>query len=103
MPRPPRSENAVSRRGFLAAACAAPAVVAAARSAPAAPSAETTRMPADVPDEDYRVEHGRIKQSVYGWPFAPMPMDQLIRASHRMGIRAMDVGRDQYPLLKELG
>ncbi len=103
MTRLPRSANILSRRRFLAAACAAPAIIAGTQSVQASPSAETVETPADVPGEDYHVEHGRIKQSVYGWPFAPMPMEQLIRASHRMGIRAMDVGKDQYPLLKELG
>jgi hydroxypyruvate isomerase len=59
--------------------------------------------PADVPPEDYCIQHGRIKQSVYGWCFAPMPVEQLIRACHRMGVRAMDVGKEHYPLLRELG
>ena len=97
MKRSQLTATTVSRRGFLAAACAAPVLAAGARPSRAA------EMPADVPPEDYRIERGRIKQSVYGWPFAPMPMEQLIRACHRMGVPAMDVGREHYPLLKELG
>ncbi|HID76808.1 MAG TPA: sugar phosphate isomerase [Planctomycetaceae bacterium] len=58
---------------------------------------------ADVPPEDYRIQKGRIRQSVYGWCFSPMPAEELIRACHRMGIPAMDVGRQHYPLLKRLG
>ena len=57
----------------------------------------------DVPPEDYRIQHGRIKQAVHGWCFAAMPAEQLIRACHRMGIPAMDVGKEHYPLLRELG
>jgi hydroxypyruvate isomerase len=30
-------------------------------------------------------------------------MEQLIRACHRMGITGMDVGKEHYPLLRELG
>ena len=58
---------------------------------------------ADVPPEDYRIEHGRIKQSVYGWCFQPLPEEQLIRACHRMGVTGMDVDVQSYPLLRELG
>ena len=58
---------------------------------------------ADLPPEDYRVEHGRIKQSVYGWCFEPLPAEQLIRACHRMGVPGMDVDVQFFPLLRELG
>ncbi len=97
MTRTSGERGGVSRRTFLAAACATPALAGGASRAPAA------EMPADVPPEDYRIERGRIRQSVYGWCFSPMPVEQLIRACHRMGIPGMDVGPDHYPLLKELG
>ncbi|MBM4094181.1 MAG: TIM barrel protein [Planctomycetes bacterium] len=58
---------------------------------------------ADVPNDDYRIQNGRIKQSVYGWCFQPMPEEQLIKACHKMGVPAMDVGATHYPLLRELG
>ncbi len=89
--------GAVSRRTFLAAACTTPALAAGRTAARAA------EMPTDVPPEDYRIERGRIRQSVYGWCFSPLPVEQLIRACHRMGIPSMDVGPDHYPLLRELG
>jgi hydroxypyruvate isomerase len=57
---------------------------------------------ADVPPDDYRVERGRVKLSVYGWCFEPMPMEQLIRACHRMGVKGMDVDAQYFPLLREL-
>lgn len=55
------------------------------------------------PPEDYRIRNGRIRQSVYGWCFRPMPQQDLIRACHKMGVPAMDVGAEHYPLLRELG
>jgi hydroxypyruvate isomerase len=100
MPTTERSTGAISRRAFLggaAAACAGAGALAQEGVAPAA-------LPKpDVPPEDYRIQNGRIKQSVYGWPFSPMPTDELIDACHRMGVPAMDVGRNHYPRLKELG
>jgi hydroxypyruvate isomerase len=92
--------TAVSRRRFLAATAgtlAGSAVLAGVRGSRAAEAL------ADAPQEDYRIERGRIKQSVYGWCFSPMPAEELIRACHRMGVPAMDVGKEHYPLLKELG
>ncbi|MGO8745989.1 MAG: TIM barrel protein [Thermoguttaceae bacterium] len=92
------SRNPLSRRGFLggaAAACTAPLLPGQAEAA--------SNPPKDIPPEDYRIQNGRIRQSVYGWCFAPMPAEQLIRAAHRMGMPAMDVEQEHYPLVKELG
>ncbi len=89
-----------SRRAFVtgaAAACAGAAL-------PAQASPEVPDFPKpEIPPEDYRIENGRIKQSVYGWCFRPMPTEELIRACHRMGIKSMDVGAQHLPLLRELG
>jgi hydroxypyruvate isomerase len=91
--------DSLSRRRFLAgtAAACAGTVVGGARAGAA------VNEHADSPPEDYRIERGRVKQSVYSWCFAPLPAEQLIRACHRMGIPAMDVGKEHYPLLRELG
>jgi hydroxypyruvate isomerase len=100
MKRSPSPAISVSRRRFLAATagvCAGSAVAVRGQNVSAAENSP------NVPPEDYRIEHGRIKQSVYGWCFAPMPMEELIRACHRMGVPAMDVGKEHYPLLKTLG
>jgi hydroxypyruvate isomerase len=67
------------------------------------PAGGAAELHPDVPPEDYRVQRGRIKQSVYGWCFSPMPAERLIRACQRMGIPAMDVGKEHYPMLRELG
>jgi len=95
-----RPAGALSRRAFLGGAAAACAGAGALAQEGPAPSALPKP---DVPPEDYRIENGRIRQSVYGWPFSPMPTDELIDACHRMGVPAMDIGRSHYPRLKELG
>jgi hydroxypyruvate isomerase len=84
----------VSRRGFLAAVAAAGAMTAGAAQAQNPPGAAP---------EDYRIQRGRIKFSVFDWCFAPLPTEQLIRACHAMGVPAMDVGKEHYPLLRQLG
>lgn len=90
----------VSRRGFCAGVAAAgvgawaarPATSHAAQAQPAAPPA------------DYRIERGRIRHSVMGWCFNPMPTAELIEACHRMGMTAMEgIGREFYPQLRQRG
>ena len=93
MPSQTTTARRFSRRSFLSAAGAA--VVAG-----ASPAFAAAR---EAPGEDYRVQNGRIKQSVYGWCFNPMPTEELIAACHRMGIPAMDVGRNYYPELRRRG
>lgn len=95
-----RDTKRFCRRRWLGAAAAAGAVIMGGRSVSAA-EAELPRP--DVPPEDYRIQRGRIRQSVYSWCFQPMPEEQLIRACHRMGIPAMDVSEKQFPLLRQLG
>ncbi len=100
MKRSPLDSSVVSRRRFLSLTpmtCAAGLALAADTG-----QASAARNAQDAPPEDYRVQRGRIKQSVYDWCFAPLPVEQLIRACHRMGIPAMDVGKEHYPLLKQL-
>ncbi len=94
------SATTLSRRALLcgsALAGGAWSLAAAARAADALPTHP------QAPPEDYRIQRGRIKQSVYDWCFAPLPTEQLIRACHRMGIPAMDVGAEHYELLAQLG
>lgn len=56
------------------------------------------------PGEDYRIQNGRIRQSVMAWCFNPMPVEQLISACHRMGLPAMEgIGRQYYPQIRKLG
>ena len=101
MPTNQDPRGVLSRRGWLAgtAAASAGALLGArgerAQAAPAAP---------DVPPEDYRIARGRIKQSVMGWCYSPIPVEELIEACHRMGMPAMEgINRKFYPALRERG
>ena len=89
----PVAQN-VSRRAFLAGTVATGVLTASGAQAQNSPS---------VAPEDYRIQRGRIKFSVFDWCFEPMPIEQLIRACHAMGVPAMDVDKEHYPLLRKLG
>ena len=91
----------LSRREFgqLASAKAAKAATSTA-TAPAASPMSTE----SIPPVDYRIAHGRIRHSVMGWCFNPLPTPQLIEACHRMGMTAMEgIDASHYPRLLELG
>jgi len=93
--------NVLSRRQFAAGAAAACAGTLFSATGASGRSSEPTP---DVPPEDYRIEHGRIKQSVMGWCYSPMPVEKLIEACHRMGMPAMEgIDRKYYRNLRELG
>ncbi len=96
---------AVSRRGFVrgaAAACAgAVAAYTPTTSRAAEPEAEADSI---IPPEDYRIQHGRVKQSVMSWCFNPIPSEELIDACQRLGMHAMEgIDREYYPLILEKG
>jgi hydroxypyruvate isomerase len=60
--------------------------------------------PSDVPPPDYRIQHGRIRHSVMGWCYNPMPTEDLIVACHRMGMSAVEgIDARFYPRLRQLG
>jgi hydroxypyruvate isomerase len=87
----------VTRRGLLAGAAAAAAGVAVARRSEAAADSPA-------PGADYRIRHGRIKHSVMGWCYKPLPVEELIAACHRMGMPAMEgIDRRYYPELAKRG
>ena len=89
----PRSPG-ISRRRLIATG-AAIASAAAAGCAAAAP---------DVPPEDYKVKNGRIRQSVMGWCFNPMPAPELARHCKAMGIVGIEgIGKEHYPAVREIG
>ena len=91
----------VSRRGFVAGTAAVMGGAAFSLNTAGAVDDET---PVDAPAEDYRIRRGRIRQSVMGWCFNPMPAETLIAACHRMGMPAMEgIDREHYPRLRELG
>jgi hydroxypyruvate isomerase len=50
------------------------------------------------------VTNGRIRQSVMGWCFNPMPAAELARHCDALGLVAMEgVGREHYPMIRDLG
>lgn len=53
---------------------------------------------------DYRVRHGRIRQSIMGWTYSPMPVPELAKLCKEIGLVAMEgVDAKFYPRIKELG
>jgi hydroxypyruvate isomerase len=59
--------------------------------------------PVEAP-KDYRVEHGRIRQSIMGWTFNPMPTPELARLCKEIGLVAMEgIDSSHYPMIRELG
>lgn len=57
----------------------------------------------DVP-ADYRIRHGRIRQSIMGWTFNPMPTLELARHCKAIGLVAMEgVDAKDYPAIREMG
>jgi hydroxypyruvate isomerase len=52
----------------------------------------------------YRVKNGRIKQSVVPWCFNPMPPEELIQHSAKLGLKSVElIDPKHWPLIKELG
>lgn len=58
----------------------------------------------DAPPEGYKVSNGRIKQSIMGWTYNPMPTEELARHCKSIGLVAMEgIDSKHYPLVRELG
>jgi hydroxypyruvate isomerase len=92
------SQNQITRRGMLSATSGlalAGASLCVARSASAKE---------EVPAADYKIVNGRIRQSVMGWCFKPMPGEELASHCKRMGMTAIEgISTDLYPKMRELG
>jgi len=91
----------ISRRRFaqgLATACVGAAVAGSSKQALAEEAASLA------PPADYKIQHGRLKQSVMSWCFNPIPAEQLIDACSRLGLHAMEgIDTKHYPLIREKG
>lgn len=101
------SRSSVTRRDCLTGASALAAGVAISalpsREASAAEPGTLAAMSADAPGADYRIQRGRIRQSVMAWCY-DVPDEDLIDACHRMGMPAMEgIDRSAYPRMRELG
>jgi len=85
----------VNRRQLLASAAA----VAVAASTPAFGQASRDSVP-----KDFKVHNKRIRQSVMGWCFKPMPIPELIRHCVDIGLEAIEgISPNFYPEAKRQG
>jgi hydroxypyruvate isomerase len=89
---PPDDRASVSRRALLAGATTMAATIAVSNQSQAAD------------DADWKVEKGRIKQSVVHWCFNPMSVDELAAGAAKMGLASVElIDPKQWPKLKVLG
>jgi hydroxypyruvate isomerase len=79
------TNRTLTRRSFCGALALGAAGLPAGRATAAAPA------PASIaaPPEDYRIQNGRIKQSVMTWIFK-MPAEAMMQVCHRMGMPAIE-------------
>ncbi|HEX7862086.1 MAG TPA: sugar phosphate isomerase/epimerase [Verrucomicrobiae bacterium] len=55
-------------------------------------------------NDNFKITKGRIRQSIMGWTFNPMPTRELAQLCKSIGLVAMEgVGAEHYPMIKELG
>ena len=55
-------------------------------------------------DSDFKITKGRIRQSVMGWCFKPMPALELAKHCKAIGLEAMEgVSKEEYPAIHKMG
>jgi hydroxypyruvate isomerase len=55
-------------------------------------------------DPAWKITNGRVKQSIMGWTFNPMPTEELAKHCKALGMHAMEgVDAKHYPMIKALG
>lgn len=60
--------------------------------------------PQNMTDPKFRIRNGRIKQSIMGWTFNPMPIPDLARLCSEIGLVAMEgISTKHYPMIRKLG
>ena len=70
----------------------------------ATPSSSRAQVPEKKANPRFRIKNGRIKQSIMGWTFNPMPTPELAKLCKEIGFAAMEgIPRKHYPLVKKLG
>ena len=68
------------------------------------PREAAAQMPRSFVEPDFKIRNQRIRQSIMGWMFNPMPTPELAKLCRDIGLVAMEgVGREHYPMIKELG
>jgi hydroxypyruvate isomerase len=93
----------LSRRGLLTAAAVAAWVTGINRTS-TADEADAEPNDTNADEASFRIRQGRIKQSVMGWCFKPMPIDDLIHACRTIGLVAIEgIDAAYYPAAREAG
>ena len=70
----------------------------------AAVSSTHAQVPQEEADPEFRIRHGRIRQSVMGWCFKPMPAIELAKHCRDIGLVAIEgISPKDYPAVRELG
>ena len=83
-------KNSISRRHLIATAAATAATITGAQS-------EENKKP-------FRIKNNRIRQSIMGWCFNPMPTMELAKHCKEIGLVAMEgIDSKHYPAIRELG
>ena len=83
-------DNGLSRRKLIGAAAASAAAV-------GSLGAENNKKP-------FKIKNGKIRQSVMGWCFNPMPTMELAKHCKEIGLVAMEgIDAKHYPAVRELG
>lgn len=55
-------------------------------------------------EPDFKITNKRIRQSVMGWCFNPMPAEELARHCREIGLEAIEgIGAEHYPAVRKLG
>src|SRR5688572_14610598 len=55
-------------------------------------------------DPAFKIKNNRVKQSIMGWTFNPMPTEELAKHCAALGMHAMEgVDPKHYPMIRELG
>lgn len=93
-------EQRISRRRALQMA----GVAAVAGVAALTPGAGNAQLARSLVEPGFKIRNGRIRQSIMGWTFDPMPTPELARLCKAIGLVAIEgVGREHYPMIRELG
>jgi hydroxypyruvate isomerase len=55
-------------------------------------------------DPAFKIKNNRVKQSIMGWTFNPMPTEELAKHCKDLGMHAMEgVDPKHYPMIRDLG
>ncbi|HOB98789.1 MAG TPA: TIM barrel protein [Verrucomicrobiota bacterium] len=97
--RAPSTRSTLSRRAWFKTTASGLGAVAAAHASPALHAAAAPPV-----EPDFRIRHGRIRQSIMGWTFDPMPVPELAKLCKAIGLVAMEgIDAKHYPAIRDLG